>query len=357
MSCTRLQMQVVEQVADSSKYYIEIRNDGRNLYDFLIQELEYFKTNANPSLEIYLDYSTESNYYFDKPGLGAIETNFFFVLHEILDKCEIDPGKVHLSTGNLLVNTAYNNFIMQFQDLKPLKNVFFQDFWLKQTITMHTDYSENYGKCPKQKYFCSLNGASREHREMTYDYLHRHNLLDKGICSFVWKGISVDGLEDSAGYKHTVQPDDFYKIYDDTFYDLITETNTGYLNLCPWFTDIFLTEKTWRSIYYKRPFLLIGNYQSLKYLKELGFKTFNNLLFDESYDNESNHEIRINRVLQENKRIIETYSLADLQKIIMSSEMSEILQHNYEMINKLAKQHSFTVSTHSNNKSAQNQAI
>lgn len=351
-------MQVVEQVADSSKYYIEIRQDGRNLYDFLVKELENYKTNANPSLEIYLDYSTESNYYFDKPGLNALETNFFFVLHEILDKCEINPEKVHLSTGNMLVNTAYNNFITQFQHWKPLKNVFFEDFWLKQTITMHTDYSENYGKGSKPKYYCSLNGASREHREMTYEHLHRHNLLDKGVCTFMWLGISVDGYTEASQIRsHREQAPEFYKVFDDTYYDLITETNTGYLNLCPWFEDMFFTEKTWRSIYYKRPFLLIGNFQALKYLKDLGFKTFNDILFDESYDTESNHEVRINRVLQENKRIIDTYSLADLHDIIMSPEMSDILQHNYEMINKLAKQHSFTVSTHSNNKSAQNQAI
>lgn len=356
-------MQVVEQVADSSKYYIEICQDGRNLYDFLVQELEEYKNKVNQqpnpiNLEIYIDYRTESNYYFDKPGLGALETNFFFVLHEILDKCEISPEIIHLSTGNMLVDKAYNNFITQFQHWKPLKNVFFEDFWLKHTVNFHKDHSENYGILNKSKYFSCLNGAGREHREITHKYLTKNGMLTLGVCTFVWLGISVDGYTEASQItSHREQAPEFYKVFDDTYYDVITETNTGYLNKCTWFEDIFFTEKTWRSILNKRPFLLMGNVNMLQALKDLGFKTFDGILFDESYDSIADHEQRIYAVLEENKRITDTYSLAELQDIIMSPEMSNILQHNYEMINKLAKQHSFTVSTHSNNKSAQNQAI
>ena len=321
---------MLEQVADSSNLYVTLKNDGSLLQKQLTDGLQGYK----PGLDVIIDYSTESNYYFDS------RNNFLYTLHELIKDAGIPAENVTLYTGNLIINRAYDGFKRQFQGIKPFKKVEFKDFWLKQTLKMHKDYSENYGKGPKPKYFCSLNGAGREHREMTYDYLHRHNMLDKGICSFVWKGISVDGLEDSAGYRHTVQPDDFYKIFDNTYYDLITETNTGLH--CPheWFEDIFLTEKIWRSIYYKRPFLLIGNYQALNYLKDLGFETFNDILFDESYDSESNHEIRINRVLQENKRIVDTYSLDQIDKIINFSEMAQILDNNYKKINRITKQQS-----------------
>lgn len=310
---------------DSSNLYVTLKNDGTPLKSQLASALQAYQ----PGTDVEIDYSTESNYYLDD------NDNFLYCLHEIIENAGIPAENVTLYTGNLIIDRAYNGFKEHFQGIKPFKKVEYKDFWLQQTIKMHTDYSENYGKGVKPKYFCSLNGACREHREMTYDYLHRHNMLDKGVCSFVWKGISVDGLEDSAGYKHTVQPDDFYKIFDDTYYELITETNTGFL--CPhdWFEDMFFTEKLWRSIYYKRPFLLIGNYQALKHLKEMGFETFDGLLFDESYDNESNHEIRINRVLQENKRIVDNYSLQQLHDIVNSPEMARILDNNYNKINRI----------------------
>ena len=134
-------------------------------------------------------------------------------------------------------------------------------------------------------------------------------------------------------------------MFDDTYYDVITETLTGeesnyqgvrFRGRYPWWQEVFITEKIWRSIYYKRPFLVIGNKHTLKVLQELGFKTFNNILFDESYDEIDDWQIRTYSVLEQNRNIINTHSLPKLEAIINSPQMAEILEYNYNKINKIA---------------------
>jgi hypothetical protein len=327
---------MLEQVADSSNLNVKLINDGSSLENKLIQSLKDY----TPGLEVIIDYSTESNYYIDK------HDNILIRIHEILDELEIPAENVSLYTGSLVIDRAYERFKELFQSIKPLKNVAFKDFWLKQTVKVHTDYSQNYNSNPKPIHFSCLNGAERDHRIYTLEYLIEHNLFTSGVCTFVWKGISVDGKQTVRGIlSHGPQAEEFYKVFDDTYYDFITETNTGLNYPHTWWQDVFFTEKTWRSIYYKRPFILQGNYKSLHYLKQLGFKTFDGILFDESYDNEPDHKTRIFKTLDENKRVVQQLSLSDLHEIMMSQEMADILQHNYEMINNMAKQDIITVST------------
>jgi hypothetical protein len=73
-----------------------------------------------------------------------------------------------------------------------------------------------------------------------------------------------------------------------------------------------------------RPFVLVAPPNSLKYLKLLGFKTFDRW-WDESYDTESNHEQRILKIFKiidfiQSKTIIELKQLWN--------EMRETLQYN-----------------------------
>ena len=283
-----------------SNLYVEILNDGKPLTPRLEEQL----TKCDSDTQIVLDYSTESNFYFDS------SKNIFKTIHEIVENAKIKPENVTLYTGNLVVYRAYSRFLTQFQGIKP-------------------------------KYYSSLNRACRPHREMTRQYLMYNDLLDKGICSFIWIGESADGISATNDYFHYVKENskNFNTVFDNTYYDLITETNTG-LESPDWFLDVFFTEKVWRSIYYKRPFLLIGNHRALYHLHDMGFKTFDGILFDESYDEESDHLTRIEKVLQENKRIIQTKSLEDLHTIANSKEMCEILEHNYKKINNIAKHNS-----------------
>lgn len=80
--------------------------------------------------------------------------------------------------------------------------------------------------------------------------------------------------------------------YDHTCFSLIAETHDDYVKHLhfgelyvpyqgPW---PFVTEKTFKPIQYQHPFMIYGQKDTLKFLHNLGFETFENL-FDESYDN------------------------------------------------------------------------
>lgn len=330
----------MEQVADlSSSVTIQIVNDGRPnvdecLYNDLLENKSKILQNG-----CVIDFSTESNYYLKDM---SDKDDIFTFIHKILQKADISADLVHFCTGNLLNKQNYSTYISikkaQDNNFLPFKSAFFKDFWLSQTVSFHKNHSENYNKTAKPKYFSCLNGRQRTHREYVYNYLNQYDLIDKGISTFVWKGISVDGFNTPEDIRsHKEQKPEFYKVFDNTYYDIITETLTGEESKLDWWQEVFITEKIWRSIYYKRPFMVIGNKNTLYELKNLGFKTFEGILFDESYDNLDDFQMRTYSVLEQNKQIIDTKSLQDVNDIVYSEEMSQILDYNYNKINKLAE--------------------
>ena len=90
---------------------------------------------------------------------------------------------------------------------------------------------------------------------------------------------------------------------------------------------VFITEKTYRSINYCRPFVINGDSGSLQYLKEMGFKTFDKF-WDESYDTDDDHT-KITKIC----RIVENVCSMDIQELYaLYHEMLPTLQHNYTVL-------------------------
>lgn len=109
-------------------------------------------------------------------------------------------------------------------------------------------------------------------------------------------------------------PDFFYQ----AFWNIVTETN---------FYDekLHLTEKIFKPIAIKRPFILVSAPGNLEYLKSYGFKTFDKWI-DESYDLEPNPDIRLAMIVSEVKKLCQL-TPNELNK--MHQEMTEILEYNH----------------------------
>lgn len=106
----------------------------------------------------------------------------------------------------------------------------------------------------------------------------------------------------------------------------------GYVSLVVesiFFTPLsFFTEKTIWPIYSFRPFILAAPAYTLDYMKEIGFKTFNKW-WDESYDNEEDHYIRMKKVFSLIDEIMnKSYEELD----IMLKEMKPVLIHNFKCL-------------------------
>ena len=88
---------------------------------------------------------------------------------------------------------------------------------------------------------------------------------------------------------------------------------------------LHLTEKIFKPIVCKRPFILISSKGNLEYLRSYGFQTFDKWI-DESYDFEDDPDKRINKIITQVEKLCQ---LSAEELIKMHKEMEEILEYNY----------------------------
>lgn len=303
--------------------------------------------------DIVLDYSTERNHYLDRVDSSK---DIFTHILDVAEFCNIDPGRITFLSGNYLIAETYEDYCKQY-NRKKFKQVAHKEFWLQQTVSTHLDISDNYNGKEKPYYFTCLNGIARPQRIQTCEHMIETGLYKKGICTFMFdnndknylmqKGkqnianmlpIEIKPNRDASGFHqcHAPQHPDFYQVFYDSYFDVITETSAGFYVPFSWWKDLFFTEKLWRSILYKRPFLLIGDYKALEKLKELGFRTFDNILFDESYDNIKDPEMRTQAVLDQVSNICSNLTIKQLHELINTPNVKSVVENNYFLINKLA---------------------
>ena len=115
--------------------------------------------------------------------------------------------------------------------------------------------------------------------------------------------------------------------YHSCFCAVVTESE--YAQPCGHYAD-----KTLNAIKCFRPFILVAPPQTLEYLKQCGVKTFDKW-WDESYDQEQNHEKRLVKIL-ELIDYIDSFSIDQLRD--MYKEMLPVLKHNYKAIESLRYQ-------------------
>jgi hypothetical protein len=119
------------------------------------------------------------------------------------------------------------------------------------------------------------------------------------------------------------------EIYLDSYIHIITETNFE--------KDIFPTEKLINPIIVLQPFILFGAPGYLKYIKELGFKTFDGFI-DENYDNEYDNGKRFEMLCNEIDRLSKL-SLEEIHNWYIS--IIPILEYNRNFAIEFAKKPMF----------------
>lgn len=207
----------------------------------------------------------------------------------------------------------------------------------KQYYTLGQFQSEFYNK---PYFFDALLGRNKPHRKIVNDYIEQH--LEEQVylkfnhdrCNFDFTSAAwdpgVDNLILTPGTSHTVEFASYQgknvrisqlipeNIYNQTYYSLVAETHCQ--------NDVvFLTEKTVKPIIAKRLFILIGNQHSLKFLKSLGFQTFDGII-DESYDSAESVADRINLALTQVEHLCKQCP----SRII--NEIAPIVEHNHQLM-------------------------
>lgn len=167
-------------------------------------------------------------------------------------------------------------------------------------------------------------GTDIEHQALTY-----FRLFNKKSSYFKWAkqySRNPDNIKLTAnenGSHYSGFPFDT-KLYSSTLFSVIAESE---------FTDnscIWLTEKTWKTIVNRHPFVMAGQVNTLKRLKELGFKTFENYLEIKNYDEISNPISRIDAIVKNAEYFLHSYKKH-------SNEINQDIEHNYRNLIKLFK--------------------
>lgn len=201
------------------------------------------------------------------------------------------------------------------------------------------------------KHFGMFIGRSNAPRLMLASYLNKHN--DKVVRSFHY-----DSSDDF--HRHNIGLEESIKSFDSA--DAMQEAN--FISLCPiklndevssfpilkdqhneihsqyskFFVEIvcetyysgntfFPTEKTWRPIIMKTPFIVQGPAWYLRNLQKLGFQTFGNF-WDEGYSEDPpNHALKeITKVIDN----IKGWTVTELNTIY--NKMKPVLEHNYNTL-------------------------
>jgi len=185
----------------------------------------------------------------------------------------------------------------------------------------------------------NLCGNSRVYRPLFVSKLLSLGLLGDGIVTYNTDGYennkfisphdkaSIKKLRD-VGDKFRIQKTDYYKdnasaeleydLWTSAFLHVVTET-------CYYEKTNHLTEKVFKPIVARQPFVMLGPAGSLAYLRSYGFETFDGII-NESYDNEYDPAKRMDMVVDEIRTIC---GLTTTDKKAMYNDLMPILEHNF----------------------------
>lgn len=176
---------------------------------------------------------------------------------------------------------------------------------------------------PTKNFCCFINRGDTMRQSWIYEFA-KNNMLEHGHVSY-WctnRPTPTNNTENS-------------QIYFEQLYQWISQYNKNYLHQHNWLKDkipfknfdltleqaiidskisiiletnapdpkkILFSEKTWRQIQLPRPWVMLNNPYSVRYLRSLGFDVFDDYV-DHSYDYETNYEKKQQMILSQLKKI------------------------------------------------------
>jgi len=268
--------------------------------------------------------------------------------HRVMEESQLPIESLVFVTGNYIASDQYDAWCVENNIAKRLKVVghchfeksvgskFIHGLAAPLTVEKHIEYKGNNETLT----FNVLQKRPRLHRCWFYSTLKHEGFLTKGIFSMqpIPFDHPIDYTVEGKEYKYDLnfireelpwgprnnEQDDWY--YIERFnYDVVLKTWVSVISEASFFDSDatrFVSEKTFKAIASRSPFIIFGNRGSLKTLKDLGYKTFDKW-WDESYDDLPTWK-RYDAII---KLMYDVDKIKD--KMSMFSEMKEVLDYNY----------------------------
>lgn len=193
----------------------------------------------------------------------------------------------------------------------------------------------------KPKHFICLNGVSRPHRVKMINLLYKKDWQLKGHISWLKRGdiqlesqnlldldywdqkilkLDFDGEEVKLGDNQLLCPSQ----YREACFDIVNETTISD-------NALFVTDKTWKPILQKTPFIIHGSKNSHKHLEEyFGIKPYTDL-FDYRFDTLDYNE-RFTSIKDDNLERLLNMNINELNEIVNSDKMQDLLEYNKKQL-------------------------
>ena len=263
------------------------------------------------------------------------------IVNSIKQMCathKLSPDSIRFVIGNY-----------KLKDTKPF--VFFPDgeLYYRYLQVIENNYVKEHNLKIRDKKFTCLIRADKIWRKIYASYLYQLDLLRQGYFSYTGykyqtshKGL--DNIETWNNFDDTLEQDILsFELKTPIRCDILSDTehNNHKLINADFFTNayfnfvvethfdsntIYLTEKTFKPILNLQPFIIIGNPGTLSFLKDLGYKTFEDVI-RETYDDEDDHRERLSQLL---KISCDLCNLSDKHHIRIQQIVADVLQHNQQ---------------------------
>jgi hypothetical protein len=116
-------------------------------------------------------------------------------------------------------------------------------------------------------------------------------------------------------------------LYNETYFSVVTETFM-FMRERPEEYGRFLSEKTFKPVSMKHPFIIASTPHFLAKFKELGYKSFSPWI-NEDYDLEHDDALRMMKIVKEIERLV-NLNETELEEFLIA--MREICEHNYNLL-------------------------
>lgn len=183
-------------------------------------------------------------------------------------------------------------------------------FWYNESLWYTCDKNFQYQnyipkRTNKKLFFMPIN-RTKEFRDRIIERLGE--FLDNSIYSYAQKfnnGIHLKTRDINPVAKLAWDRQFEEEWYNDTYFSVVVETacgqsdpkneGEGILSNDKVPCELFVTEKTFKPIAHQHPFLICGMKNTLSYVKNIGFETYDHI-FDESYDQLDFFDDRLEKV-------------------------------------------------------------
>jgi hypothetical protein len=249
---------------------------------------------------------------------------------------------------NWIANINIKNYLLSIgclDNAELQENILYRPWWSFNIVNQNS-FSDVFFQ-NKEFDFDVLLGARRDHRDFVMAKMQTSGLISKSIVNYrsLFEGVSLNDFVLQKRIKEILQntPLNFpyissnlqedwevktpltkdvsdqvpWQIYSKTKYSILCETIYR--------EPFFMTEKTGKAIFAKRLFIVFSSPLFLKNLKNLGFKTFSNVI-DESYD------LEFDTVERFEKAFRQIQWLADQNYESVIAEVKLILDYNHNRL-------------------------